>query len=263
MSSSSPLVKRIPKGLTNPDNNCYLNSVLQSLSFLDHFTSFLDRLTVRNPGSNCALRLIQNLMNEFRNPKNGQKILSAAGILNNMLAKFPKQLQKGRHEDASEFFDCVLDALRNDLDGNDIIRSENGSRFYEKIDHIFNGKMKCVVSCLDANCGYISDLVEEFVTVSLSFKDRNRQVFPSQNFRSIEDGFLNFCAAEIIEQEEHFFCNGCNKVMMNGKKHFEFLKAPKVLSVCLKRFQSCTLRNFTPKNLKRPKKKHPPLASSI
>jgi hypothetical protein len=124
------------------------------------------------------------------------------------------------------------------LDGKDIIRSQNGSRFCEKIHHIFNGKMKCIVSCLDANCGYISNSVEEFVTVSLSFKDRNGQVFPSQNSKSIEDGFLNFCAPEIIKQEEHFFCNGCNRVMMNGKKHFEFQESPKVLSVCLKRFES-------------------------
>jgi ubiquitin C-terminal hydrolase len=234
MSSSSLL----PKGLTNPYNNCYLNSVLQSLSVLEPFTSFLDSLIVRNAGPNCVLKLIQNLVNEFQNPNNGQRILSATGILTNMLAKFPGHLQKGRHEDASEFLDCVFDALDADLVEKDIIRRDNGLRFCEKIGSIFNGKMNCFVSCLDANCGYKSNSVEDFVTVRLSFKDKNGQVFQSQNFRTIEDGFSNYCAPEIIEEEEHFFCNGCNKVMRNGVKSFQILEAPQVLSVCLKRFQS-------------------------
>ena len=98
--SSSVSTGRNPKGLQNHNNTCYMISLLQSLSYLESFTSFLDSFTVRNAGPNCILILVQNLMNELRDPKNRKEVLSPSGIVSNMLSKFPSHFQKGR-EDSS------------------------------------------------------------------------------------------------------------------------------------------------------------------
>ena len=165
--SSSVSTGRNPKGLQNHNNTCYMISLLQSLSYLESFTSFLDSFTVRNAGPNCILRLVQNLMNELRDPKNRNEVLSPSGIVSNMLSKFPSHFQKGRHEDSSEAFDCLLDALNDDLKKKDIVSNENGEKFHHTFDHVFDGKIKCIASCGDRNCSYESVKVEGFVTVAL------------------------------------------------------------------------------------------------
>jgi hypothetical protein len=83
--SSSLIVVRKPKGLQNIENTRYLISVLQSLSYLEAYTSLFDTFTVKNPGPDCTLRLVQSLMDSFRNPKTERKVLSASGIISNLL----------------------------------------------------------------------------------------------------------------------------------------------------------------------------------
>lgn len=90
-------------------------SLLQNLSYLESFILFFCSFTVKDAGANCVLRLVQNLMNSFRDSRNESTVLSPSGIISNMQSKCPNHFQKGRHEDVSEAFYCLLDAMTEDL----------------------------------------------------------------------------------------------------------------------------------------------------
>jgi ubiquitin C-terminal hydrolase len=117
---------RTLKGLENNNNTCWIISLLQSLSYLESFTSFFDSFTVKDSGPNCILRLVQNLMNSFRDSKNTNTVLSASGIISILLSKYPDNFQKNRHEDVSEAFLCLLEAMNKDLMTKVVIKNENG-----------------------------------------------------------------------------------------------------------------------------------------
>jgi uncharacterized UBP type Zn finger protein len=79
--SLSLLEIRTLKGLENNNNTCWIISLLQSLSYLEIFTSFFDSFTVKDPEPDCICKLVQNLMNSFRDLKNTKTVLSASGII--------------------------------------------------------------------------------------------------------------------------------------------------------------------------------------
>jgi ubiquitin C-terminal hydrolase len=236
---STVSVARNPKGLKNSSemNICFMNSLMQSFSYLEPLTSFLDSLIVRNAGWNCILRLVQNLMNDLRDASLRKNVLSIEGIMNNMWKKFPKQLSKGRHEDIFEALDCLLDAMDNDLKNFDVVYKENNEQISDNFDCVFGGELRCIQSCPDSNCSYVSNKVERFLTVALPLGNVNNQVSQSQRINSIEDGFKKFCSEEVLGEEQNYNCYGCKSQGVKGKKQLEFEKAPKVLAVCLKRFE--------------------------
>ncbi len=106
---------------------------------------------MRNAGLNCILRLVQNLMNDLRDVTLRKNVLSIEGIMNNMWKKFPKQLSKGRHEDIFEAFDCLLDAMDNDLKNLDVVSKENNEQISDNFDCVFGGELRCIQSCPDLN----------------------------------------------------------------------------------------------------------------
>jgi hypothetical protein len=158
---------RTLKGLENNNNTCWIISLLQSLSYLESFTSFFDSFTVKDSGPNCILRLVQNLMNSFRDSKNTNTVLSASGIISILLSKYPDNFQKNRHEDVSEAFLCLLEAMNKDLMTKVVIKNENGFKFDQSFDNVFGFTMKCFSVCPRQDCSYKGENTELFTTLYL------------------------------------------------------------------------------------------------
>jgi hypothetical protein len=115
-------------------------------------------------------------MNDLRDASLRKNVLSIEGIMNNMWKIFPKQLSKGRHEDIFEALDCLLDAMDNDLKNLDVVYKENNEQISDNFDCVFGGELRCVQSCPDSNCSYVSNKVERFLTVALPLGNVNNQV---------------------------------------------------------------------------------------
>jgi ubiquitin carboxyl-terminal hydrolase 1 len=95
----------IPPGLGNWDNSCYQNSVIQGLSSLESFASFLDRntrkLEERGPlRTHKALQEITRILNDSTN--HGQMFWIPSEL---------KSMSSWQQQDAQEYFSKIMDQL--------------------------------------------------------------------------------------------------------------------------------------------------------
>ncbi|KAK2526398.1 hypothetical protein Q9233_008168 [Columba guinea] len=218
--------QRAGAGLHNLGNTCFLNSVLQCLTYTpplaNHLLSGEHSRACSQKGFCVMCRMEVHVQ---------QVLHSSASAIEpwavvDFLTEIGENFQHGRQEDAHEFLRCTMDAMqRACLRGNSDL--DMSSQATTIVHQIFAGFLRSRVTCW--SCQAVSDSYEAFLDVPLDIKAA----------ASVTAALEDFVKPEHLDGENCFKCSKCDK-MTAASKRFTVHRAPKVLTVCLKRFEAFT-----------------------
>ncbi|XP_065509484.1 ubiquitin carboxyl-terminal hydrolase 42-like [Caloenas nicobarica] len=218
--------QRAGAGLHNLGNTCFLNSVLQCLTYTpplaNHLLSGEHSRACGQEGFCMMCRMEVHVK---------QVLHSSASAIEpwavvDGLTQIGENFEHGRQEDAHEFLRCTVDAMqRACLSGSSDL--DISSQATTIVHQIFGGFLRSRVTCW--SCQAVSDSYEAFLDVPLDIKAA----------ASVTAALEDFVKPEHLDGENCFKCSKCDK-MTAASKRFTVHRAPKVLTVCLKRFEAFT-----------------------
>ncbi|OEL16203.1 Ubiquitin carboxyl-terminal hydrolase 23 [Dichanthelium oligosanthes] len=188
---------RIGAGLQNLGNTCYLNSVLQCLTYTEPFAAYLQSGKHKSSCKCCCYCQLVGISRSFRN---------------------------SRQEDAHELMVNLLESMHKCCLPSGV-PSESQSAYDKSLVHkIFGGRLRSQVKC--TRCSHCSNKFDPFLDLSLDIAKATTLVRALQNFTEEEllDG-----------GQKQYQCERCRQKVV-AKKRFTIDKAPNVLTVHLKRF---------------------------
>ncbi|KAM7263898.1 hypothetical protein ACFE04_001581 [Oxalis oulophora] len=218
--------RRIGAGLENLGNTCFLNSVLQCLTYTEPLAAYLQsgkhKSSCRIPGF-CALCAIQTHVS--RALQLTGRSLAPKDLVSNLRC-ISRNFRSARQEDAHEYMVNLLESMHKCCLPSGV-PSESQSAYEKSLVHkIFGGRLRSQVIC--TQCSYSSDKVDPFLDLSL-------EILKAE---SLNKALLNFTAAEMLDGgEKQYQCERC-KQKVKARKQLKVDKAPHVLTVHLKRFRS-------------------------
>ncbi|KAM7074665.1 ubiquitin carboxyl-terminal hydrolase 42-like [Ciconia maguari] len=223
--------QRAGAGLHNLGNTCFLNSVLQCLTYTPPLANYLlsreHSQSCRQQGF-CMMCIMEAHVNEVLHSSAGaiqpRAVISA-------LTRIGEHFEPGRQEDAHEFLRYTVDAMqRACLSGSSDL--DTSSQATTIIHQIFGGFLRSRVTC--SSCKADSDSYEAFLDIPLDIKAAS----------SVTAALEGFVKPEQLEGENCFKCSKCDK-MVAASKRFTIHCVPKVLTLCLKRFGDFTGRKIS------------------
>ncbi|XP_075562981.1 ubiquitin carboxyl-terminal hydrolase 42-like [Pelecanus crispus] len=223
--------QRAGAGLYNLGNTCFLNSVLQCLTYTPPLANYLlsreHSQSCRQQGF-CMMCVMEAHVNEVL--RSSVCAIRPSGVIS-VLTRIGEHFQLGMQEDAHEFLRYTVDAMqRACLSGSSDL--DVSSQATTIVHQIFGGFLRSRVTCL--SCRAVSDSYEAFLDVPLDIKAAS----------SVTAALEDFVRPEQLDGENCFKCSKCDK-MVAASKSFTVHHAPKVLTVCLKRFQDFTGRKIS------------------
>ncbi|KAF9578718.1 hypothetical protein BGW38_005349, partial [Lunasporangiospora selenospora] len=219
-----PQPRPIGPGLNNLGNTCFLNSVLQCLTYTPPLANYL----LSNHHSNtckttnfCMLCLLEKHVNRCFSHSMHEAI--APKVIVGRLRNIGKQFRIGRQEDSHEFARYLIDALQKScLIGYDS-KLDNRIKETTIIHQIFGGYFQSQVKCM--KCGYESNTFETYLDVSLDIR----------NAESVQKALRDYTKPDLLTKSNQYKCDKC-KVLVDARKQMTIYEAPNILSVHLKRF---------------------------
>ncbi|CAK9315073.1 unnamed protein product [Citrullus colocynthis] len=221
--------RRIGAGLQNLGNTCFLNSVLQCLTYTEPLAAYLQSGKHQNSchvAGFCALCAIQKHVS--RALQSSGRILAPKDLVSNLRC-ISRNFRNARQEDAHEYMVNLLESMHRcclPLG----LPSESPSAYEKSLVHkIFGGRLRSQVKCMQ--CSFCSNKFDPFLDLSLDIVKAD----------SIYKAFKNFTTPELLDGgERQYQCQRC-KQKVKALKQFTVHKAPYVLTIHLKRFQSYNL----------------------
>ncbi|XP_052630780.1 ubiquitin carboxyl-terminal hydrolase 42-like [Harpia harpyja] len=210
--------QRAGAGLHNLGNTCFLSSVLQCLTYTAPLANYLlsrEHSQSCRQQDFCMMCVMEAHVNKVLH--SSVSAIQPSAVIN-VLTRIGEDFQLGRQEDAHEFLRFTVDAMqRACLSGSSEL--DMSSQATTIIHQIFGGFLRSRVTCL--SCRAVSDSYEAFLDVPLDIKLR---------------GFI-----AVFQDIPRPLCDK----MVAASKRFTVYCAPKVLTVCLKRFEGCTGRKIS------------------
>ncbi|EGZ12854.1 hypothetical protein PHYSODRAFT_511733 [Phytophthora sojae] len=242
--------KKIGPGFANLGNTCYLNSVLQCLTYTPCFAQYLLDKEVfasfnggmlpasgkngnkfgkngfnTSGGGNgfCSVRAMSRLLQSVHG-NNAAKVLQPKELVMNV-RHISKSFRIGRQEDSHEFFRLLLDSMQRSCLRKANIKSETHSAASTTFVHrIFGGMLKNYLKC--AKCGYVSERFDDFLDLSLEI---------AHGVNTVKGALNHFTAIETLDDRNAWKCTSCGKPS-RAEKGLTIAECPNVLMIQLKRF---------------------------
>lgn len=218
-------IYRIGAGLANLGNTCFLNAILQCLTYtpplVNHLIEFDEHVTnCKNVGFCMMCELYRHIRRALE--KNGETIKPQC-ILQKLKA-IAKHMVWGRQEDAHEFLRYVMESMiKSSLKGYTPTSLDRISLETTVVNHIFGGYHRSQVICL--RCKEKSDTYDHFMDIILDIK----------NVPSLEKAMEKFVQAEILDNENAYLCPRCKRKCPAQKK-FSVHRTPNIVTFQFKRF---------------------------
>ncbi|KAK3824548.1 MAG: hypothetical protein J3Q66DRAFT_278155 [Benniella sp.] len=214
----------IGPGLRNLGNTCFLNSVLQCLTYTAPLANYL--LSNQHKGScksdsYCMMCQLQNHVARCSSHSRNEAI--SPGAIVSKLRLIGKQFKLGRQEDSHEFTRHLIDALQKSCLAGFDSKLDNRIKETTAIHQIFGGYFQSQVKCM--KCGHESNTFETYLDVSLDIKHAG----------TIHKAFRDYTTPEILSKDNQYRCDKC-KVLVDARKQMTIYDAPKILCIHLKRF---------------------------
>ncbi|WCJ29906.1 Ubiquitin carboxyl-terminal hydrolase 23 [Euphorbia peplus] len=218
--------KRIGAGLENLGNTCFLNSVLQCLTYTEPLAAYLQSGKHQNTchvAGFCALCAIQKHVS--RALQSTGRSLVPKDLVSNLRC-ISRNFRNARQEDAHEYMVNLLESMHKCCLPSGV-PSESPAAYEKSLVHkIFGGRLRSQVEC--QQCSYRSNKFDPFLDLSL-------EIYKAD---TLPVALRNFTAAELLDGgEKEYHCQQCKK-KVRAKKRLTVHKCPYVLTIHLKRFHA-------------------------
>ncbi|CAI0376528.1 unnamed protein product [Linum tenue] len=216
-----------PSGLLNCGNSCFANVVLQCLTYTRPLVAYLlekgHRRECRREGW-CFLCVFES---HVERASQSSHPFSPINILSR-LPKIGGNLGYGRQEDAHEFMRFAIDTMQSvcldEFGGEKAV--DPASQETTLVQHIFGGHLQSQVMC--TKCCNISNQFENMMDLTVEIHG---------DATSLEECLDQFTAKEWLQDDNMYKCDSCNDYV-NAWKRLTIRRAPNILTIALKRFQS-------------------------
>ncbi|KAM5165087.1 ubiquitin carboxyl-terminal hydrolase 17-like protein 6 [Mantella aurantiaca] len=215
--------QNVGAGLQNLGNTCFVNSVLQCLTYTaplaNHMLSREHSKTCEEKDF-CMMCVMQShIVKALSNTGN---VIKPMDVLNN-LKHIASHFRLGTQEDAHEFLRYAVDEMQRsclmDYFSNDITQEASF------IQQVFGGCLRSRIQCL--KCKTVSDKYEDFLDLALEIKSSH----------NINHALEEFVKAEELEGDNAYKCSECNE-LVSASKTLSLHRTSNVLTLALKRFAS-------------------------
>ncbi|KAJ0246027.1 Ubiquitin carboxyl-terminal hydrolase 23 [Hirschfeldia incana] len=222
----SRTIRKIGAGLENLGNTCFLNSVVQCLTYTEPLAAYLQDVGHEkrcHVAGFCALCAMQK---HVRLALQASGRIVAPKYLVSNLRCVSRNFRNCRQEDAHEYMINLLECMHKCCLPSGV-PSESSDAYRSSLVHkIFGGSLRSQVKC--AQCSHCSDKFDPFLDLSLDISKAD----------SLQRALSRFTAVELLDDGAKVYqCERC-KQKVRAVKQLTVSKAPYVLTVHLKRFEA-------------------------
>ncbi|NWR42150.1 UBP42 hydrolase, partial [Regulus satrapa] len=208
-------------GLCNLGSTCYINVILQCLTYTPPLANYLlscDHSQLCHCQGFCMMCIMEAHVRKVL--RSSANVIWPRAVVRDL--KFiGEEFEPDTAGDAYEFLCCALEAMqRACLNGSSNV--DISSQTTTIIHQIFGGFLKSRVTCL--RCQAVSDSYKAFLHVLLDIKA------PSSLTTALED----FVTAKKLDGKYSLKCSKCEKKVTSSKR-VTVHRVPKVFTVCLER----------------------------
>ena len=219
-------ISRAGGGLYNLGNTCFLNSVLQCLTYTAPLAQLasIKYHTNKSKHGNDMYCLMEQHINKALSAKSN-RAFSPKPIVQK-LQKISRNFRMGRQEDAHEFLRTFIDAMQKASLKAIGMRPNDNSRKAEttSIHRIFGGYLQSQVKC--KICKFASTTYDACLDISLEIYGKSH---------TLEKALKQHTKLEVLDHDNRWRCDNCKK-LVPATKQFKFRRLPLVLVIHLKRF---------------------------
>ncbi|XP_010536980.1 PREDICTED: ubiquitin carboxyl-terminal hydrolase 23 [Tarenaya hassleriana] len=219
-------VRKIGAGLENLGNTCFLNSVLQCLTYTEPLAAYLQSAAHQKSchvAGFCALCAIQKHVRTALQATG--RILAPKDLVSNLRC-ISRNFRNCRQEDAHEYMINLLECMHKCCLPSGV-PSESLDAYKSSLVHkIFGGRLRSQVKC--TQCSHCSDTFDPFLDLSLDIARAD----------SLQKALSHFTAVELLDDGAKIYqCERC-KQKVKAVKQLTVSKAPYVLTIHFKRFEA-------------------------
>lgn len=199
-------------GIQNLGCICYMNSLFQQFFMIKS----LRETILSSPSIAKEDSILFQLQKIFASLKiSDRQYIIPKDFCNNFKGFEGQPINVLEQMDVDEFFNLLIEKVENEL---------KGSKNEKVFNYHFGGTLSNELIC--KGCPHYSEREESFNSISLQVKNK----------KSIQDSLDSFVEGEMLEGDNAYFCEKCDK-KVNTLRRQCIKKLPRILILVLKRFE--------------------------